>query len=116
MSARRDRCLRAGKAPARKPGGARRRLKLMANGSLRRQACNQSGPAGSFPTRNRSLPNATAGHQISKVVRRSRWRERPAEEGPSNLGRRPTAHLEEVESPKRWPIQSTMMTALTSSQ
>ena len=85
----------------------------MANGSLRRQACNQSGPAGSFPTRNRSLPNATAGHQISKVVRRSRWRERPAEEGPSNLGRRPTAHLEEVESPKRWPIQSTMMTALT---
>ena len=32
----------------------------IANGSLRRRACNQSGPAGSFLTRNCSLPTTTA--------------------------------------------------------
>ena len=55
-----------------KPDGARRRLTeatLMANGSLRRQACNQSGPAGSFLDQEPWSPNATAGHQISKLVR-----------------------------------------------
>ena len=46
------------------------------------------------------IPTTTAGHQISKLVRLSRSRERPAEEGPSNLGQR-LPHLEEVESPKR---------------
>ena len=38
---------------------------------------------------------------------------RPAEEGPSNLGRRPTATWEEVASPKRWPVS--LRTALISS-
>ena len=85
----------------------------MANGSLRRRACNQSGPAGSFLTRNRSLPTTTAGRQISKLVGEADRESGRPRKGPSQP--RPAyRHLEEVESPKRWPIQST--TALTSSR
>ena len=103
------------RTPAPRAGRAERRLTerpaLMANVSLRKEACNQLGPAGSFLTRDRSLPTTNRRSPNLEPMRGSRSRQRPAEEGPKPAPYRP---LERAPSYGR--SQSTTTTAFTSSQ
>jgi hypothetical protein len=84
---------------------------VTANVSSRKQACNQSpGPAGSFLTRNRSLPTTAAGYQLEASGRE-------ADAKATGRGAPKPAPLPPTwRSPRPWPIQSTTTTALTLSQ